>query len=599
MSLITSDRRRMAVLLLLLIYVHFVCSEYREVEFIQKLNSYFDFDHNIFLFDVSIDMQRFIDTASASEHLTPRSLYQIGVNGENLTGPNYTKVIKSKNALMVVILSSVKQEENLKLMDQVKAFQLRQVSIKIGIFYLRDLSVEDLSQLFTWSWSHRIVKLFAVAQPKNISSGIKEPAEVSLNVFTFNPFEKLKVINLTDADNMYDHLFLSENSNFQQYPLILLDLGLVRHFEKTFWLTVSLLINASYTILTLDKTTDDIKMWTTITRLTLRPSSTEVQYLYPLEMTQIMVVVPEALPYFGFASYLKVLTTYHSLGYSILFCIVVISFLSVIRFKKQKKCLILESVADVFNLLVNDNTYIKYQQLSIIEVMVIVPLTFAGFVVVNVTLSTLKSYFTQPIIQPQIDSIEDLYKSLCLIGTNNPGWTDKTIIELTNQLERYNWADKVLTMNNTEYNKQVSTFNTSMCFIGELTNALHLLRVQKRLNIYGFHISRVRVSAEHFAYILSPDFPFTERLNEIVHWVSQSGLYEKWKDEFYVDYEKQIKKIYSEKMSERNNDKNTVAESDDLSMIMRYILYGWIASATVFVSEIVWKRIKVSKMFRR
>lgn len=66
----------------------------------------------------------------------------------------------------------------------------------------------------------------------------------------------------------------------------------------------------------------------------------------------------------------------------------------------------------LLNLVLNDNGAIDYQLLTCVEALLIVPLTFVGMIFVNGMLSNLQSYITNKIIQPQIDTVEDIYRSI-------------------------------------------------------------------------------------------------------------------------------------------------------------------------------------------
>lgn len=131
-----------------------------------------------------------------------------------------------------------------------------------------------------------------------------------------------------------------------------------------------------------------------------------------------MLLVPEALPYSEFTSYLQTITSDPFFGYSLIAITIVILILTTFRYIDYKKIVFFESTADVLNLLINDNGNIQYRKLSRIEILLIVPLTLMGFVIVNNVFSTLQSYLTRPYLKPQIKTIEDIYQSQLLILTH-------------------------------------------------------------------------------------------------------------------------------------------------------------------------------------
>lgn len=132
-------------------------------------------------------------------------------------------------------------------------------------------------------------------------------------------------------------------------------------------------------------------------------------YTYPIYIDYVVMVVPEALPYPEFATYLNAIASDIFFVYSSITILVVICLLTVSQYMKQKRFLFFQCTADVFNLLMNDNDAIKYRELSRAEVFIILPITFAGFVVVNGILSMLQSYLTRPIMQPQMNTAEDIH----------------------------------------------------------------------------------------------------------------------------------------------------------------------------------------------
>lgn len=317
-------------------------------------------------------------------------------------------------------------------------------------------------------------------------------------------------------------------------------------------------------------------------------------FVYPLEIRQMVLVVPEAMPYVGFAAYIRVLGTFDLLGYSALTIVITILFLSFIRFNRRKKFQFFESVCDVLNLLMNDNSFIRYQRLSSIEIMVILPLTFLGLIVVNGILSAFQSYLTQPISRPQIESAEDLYNSPLDVYTYAEVVAEEAIGDLKSQFERGNWNDRVKIGDVPELSHRLRSFDRSISQLVELENALVFESVQKQLNIYGYHIPRLRLTSTMGAYYVNTDFPFMERVNEIIHWTSQSGLREKWQKL----KEKSLEEDFFEenRFNFRNSKKlSSNQDSDSLNEMTVFVVCGWVVGTIVFIIEIFWKKISESK----
>lgn len=577
-----SIRSRMSVILIIIVSLSITCAEYHEQKLISELNNFFNFDHNIYLFDSSAHIDRFINTRG-SGNFTPQSLYVFKSADDNITDWDSLQQTMSKNTFVIVVPRSVNFELNLYVLTRLKEVQRLQINLKIGIFFPHIASSEDLQDLFKWSWKQQIINIFA-ATHSHSEELIPEP-EASLNIFTYNPFGTFDVINVTGSE-AYDKYFLSQYSNFQQYPLRRVPSLLLRFdaLDDAFWGIVFGALNASSAVYNV----------TAENEIYVCPrqdfaDDNKRNSLYPWQMLKKVILVPEALPYSGFVAYFQVLTTYSLLVYTFITITVIIGFLIFFRFKRQRKYFLVESAADVLNLLMNDNAHIKYQQLSDIEVLLIVPLTFAGLIIVNAVLSALLSFFTQPLLQPQIDTIEDIYRSPFLIYTDSEIWTNITIDVLASLSEHRNWADKMSkdygTSNTSPVWSAMLAINTSRCFVHNIDTGYMMFRVQKRLQIKGFRISQVHIYSVHSAYSLSKDFPFIERLNEITHRIRSSGLFDIMIKKVYAFGENLLVEAnaLNESLKEETN------ESQDYEMVT-FIVCSWIASITVFVIELMWKR---------
>lgn len=169
----------------------------------------------------------------------------------------------------------------------------------------------------------------------------------------------------------------------------------------------------------------------------------ELVKLYPMTMTQHSLVVPEALPYREFAAYLLNISSDNFFGFSLATILLVMMLLSAFRYIKLKKFLFFQSVCDVLNLLMNDNSGINYPKLTRIEVFLILPLTLAGFVIVSDILSSLQSFLTRPIIQPQIDTVEGVYVSPFPILTWDEYWASRLVNALESLSQHRDWKNKV------------------------------------------------------------------------------------------------------------------------------------------------------------
>lgn len=310
----------MSILLNVVTFLPIICGEYPEVQLISKLNKFYNFDHNIFLRDTSVDINRFINN-NEQRQIAPTSLYIFeSING-NITGMENLTRIKSKNTFVIVSTGGSSFTANYNLLKRIKKIQLLQMTMKIGLFFHADVSSEDLQKLFEWCWRHRMINIFVA------TSGD------SLNIFTFNPFGTLNVINITGSET-FQNFFMRQDCNFQQHPL-----RAVRFFAVDyFWPILFRAMNASWTELPRNasftseviENQPDFYIGITISVYPPNPMAI-VMYI------KTLIVVPEAMPYGEFTAYLKAITKDAFFGYSFLIIIGVMLTLSTIRYVTKKK----------------------------------------------------------------------------------------------------------------------------------------------------------------------------------------------------------------------------------------------------------------------
>lgn len=408
-----------------------------------------------------------------------------------------------------------------------------------------------------------------------------------LNIFTYNPFGTFHLTNVTSCE-AYDNFFLKQNANFHKHPIKFLWLKLrSAQSDMNVWSTVIQMVNASGTHV-VEKNSIDPQSFrhdtVDITANIYRLSYQVNYYLYPMRMNEAIIMVPEALPYAEFSSYLQTITSDSFFGYSLIIIVGVILFLTYFRYRKQKKILFYKSVIDVVSLLLNDNGGIKYGSLSISEVFSIVPLTLAGLVIVNGFLSTLQSYVTRPIMQPQIDTLEDIYWCPYPIYTDLKDEAIYVADIMSYLSDTGDWNNKIRVIESEEFLRQIGTFDKSKSFLLGRSFANSVIRTQKKLNIKGYHIPRFDVYKFIGSYSVHNAFPFYERINEILHRIQSTGLYAHWRRDDEKRHANFILQTYKLSKIDENIDIGQL----QLPMI---IIYGWCLSFVIFVVEIIWKKI--------
>lgn len=381
----------------------------QEVKLIGELNNFFNFDHNVFLLESSVDINNFMNSGSY-----PQSLFVFENSFGNITGLDGLQKISSKNTFIIVALQSTTFDENEQLLEHIKTIHRYDINMKIGIFFQQFTSMDDLRKLFQWCKSNQIVHVFAAAYP--LYEALEVPNhQILLNIFTFHPFQTFKVMNVTNCVT-YKEFFPSLNFNFHKQKLRLSHFGTI--VDVRFWSEALRLMNASILLLK-DVNYVEVREYSKY-EIDVIPAlrSLEEFVMYPMMMISNNIIVPETQPYSDFSSYLRTLTSDSFFEYSFGAIAAIVLSLSAFRYIEQKKICFFQSCVDVLNLLFNDNSYIKYQRLSRAEIFLIIPLTFVGFVIVNGILSNLQSYVTRPVLQSQIKTFEDLYKAPIPVTTN-------------------------------------------------------------------------------------------------------------------------------------------------------------------------------------
>lgn len=315
-------------------------------------------------------------------------------------------------------------------------------------------------------------------------------------------------------------------------------------------------------------------------------------FVYPVVFARILLILPEALPYPEFSAYLRNALSSDFITYSSISIATVIFLLSLFRYIKRKKSLLLKSTLDVLNLLMNDNGHIKYQELYRAEGVIIVPLTFVGLIVTTGVLSNLKSYLTRPILQPQFTTLEDVYKAPFFVYTPDKTWKEDVVRELTKQSSDYDWSSKVISLEGElDLLDFCESFNLTMSFLLNEDAINLLLTIQKRLNIKGYHKTQHIDFYDIYTYPVNEKFLYFERFNEIIHQIQSAGLHDLWLKHSLYEMEQRILRKNRKRLASL---KETYIQNFEFPV---YIVYGWLVGVIVLILEVIWK--KIDKNFRK
>ncbi|XP_037030440.1 uncharacterized protein LOC119070280 [Bradysia coprophila] len=314
------------------------------------------------------------------------------------------------------------------------------------------------------------------------------------------------------------------------------------------------------------------------------------QKLYPHRQSRLVIIVPHSQPFSGFVAYLRNGTWMLFSVYTFIVIVAASLLLIVSGYLRKNEFFLFECVTDVVNVLINDNAAIRYQNLCRADVLVIVPLTFAGFIAMNGILSVFQSYLTSPIYQPQINTIKDLHKSSVPILVNKAELKGLTYI--LEDLSKYGgWSDKFHGIQMDQLKKEIGTFNNSIAFFAFDYQAQALLEVQKRLSLKAFHLLRDTFLAKYpISFEIRLNFPFIEQINVIIHWLNDAGLINKW-----VEDSDEVKEMCKINISPPIK----ISGESDLGefAVLTVMWCGWIASVMVFIGEVIWNKFKNHRLF--
>lgn len=609
-----------------------VIPHHQEQLLIENVNEFFNIDQNVFVLESSTNLDRFICHSSLRHELhecVPRSVFTFERLDDGVTVTEKFKEIISKNTFLIVASESSDFMRNANLFIRIKEIQRLNINMKIGLFFAHDLR-HDLQKIFEWCWTHRIVNIFVAFYSDCVDSNSCYNGNL-LNIFTYSPFGTFKVVNVTRSKSA-ENYFPSKISNFQQHPIrmgIYDNIWLFQYSARNqrvggpdgkLWKVILEHLNASVTI-----TVERDRLWQMLKTNAIdvvpflhRFSDPELTYLYPMNMETEVIAVPEARPFPEFIAYLRSISSDNFFVYASTIIVTVMLLLGIIRYIKRKEILFFECVADVLNLLMNDNGYINYRQSSRSEGCLIVPLTFTGLIFVNGILSSLQSYVTRPIMQSQIDTVDGLYNSPLPIYTvseykriqsplfvvnffffaNQLGtfWSTEVPNVLGNLSGHTDgWTSKVHLRKSSDLLPQIFAYNTTMSVLLFKTHVNVLLEHQKRMTIRGYHIPTQFYIFKFLSfYHVNNDFPFIERFNEIIQRLQSAGMYEKWTGELYDEVKSQV-------FSKNRSDYVTTSEETEIDSfpIPKFIIYGWTVGIMVLILEIISSKIATVMYVRR
>ncbi len=151
-----------------------------------------------------------------------------------------------------------------------------------------------------------------------------------------------------------------------------------------------------------------------------------------------------------------------------------------------------------------------------------------------------------------------------------------------------NWTDRIHVMYGQQFFNLIFSYTRNVSLIIEKSTIDSLLRVQKRLQIFGYHRISPAVFTYFGSYFVHGEFPFVHRLNEISMWIQSAGLFNYWNKFDRTATENHVWKFLNDIMQSKN-------DSDVYEFpIPMELIFGWIASIILFGIEIIWHKVKPS-----
>lgn len=416
------------------------------------------------------------------------------------------------------------------------------VSANICLISIKDFSYKELMTTSKLAWEFKLINFLILFTAAN-SHIIKH---------TYNPFGLFRVIKLNASEYYPDKL-----SNLDGYPFSIaeyneLPRALIRSENSTMEFKGS-----------------DAKLIETIVqkmkgKLTVKPSMrTKIiiikekiisnhiilafhhgmeneriyqnkERTYSIMVETLCLIVPASNPYPQYMYCLLALRTdllFAAVG--TLFTVIVVW--TILKRRGNTIGLSVKHVLQLIQLLGGAATDIPYSKTSKKEYCLLVPWSLAGIVLANIYLSALTSFTTEPIYEPQYNSLEDIHrKNLTVVMVNtfkhNSHW--HYLIIKTEQETNMTF----LKMASNNYIKHLTGFNNLYCYVTLTSLANILMAKQSLLNIQRFHILKSYSTSSFFpSFVIANQEVFNKKINEIAFRVYSSGLYYKWMTEPILD----------------------------------------------------------------
>lgn len=554
--------------------------------FVEQLNDFYKFDHNILLFNDPVHMLQ----DGIYDNGIPKTILLLNNDNNNEQSYQHIALSGGKNCILFVFTSGSSSTEEKFLNDAerqaINVISYWNVKIKIGFIVAAQVTYEDrlkfLKQIFSWSWSKLIVDVFVLHLDNDHNL-----------VYTYSPFRSNEIIQVEPTELwMY---FQDKSSNLfghQLHVSFIYEDASIRYTKNGFESRDGKMceyilngLNATYRVtfrenITLGYYEKRIKNgsidFTPRRYELLNITDPESRiYTYPVTIDSVILMVPAAKPYNQFQGFLKNFTVNNSFVSIALPIILIIVTFWIFRLLKHGEGMIFQVIVDVISLLFTLDIK-KEKNSDNSNRLFILSLSFGGFFFTSGVLSVFISLLTQPIKQAEINTFDQFDKTAFKIAVPDPAYTFHLMY--FSGLKGKDWKNRVEeAFKLDKFMYQMYSYNTRYAYFLTRSRTDVLIERQKHLSLSGFHIPQEYFRLSLTGYCIGPRAPFKERVDQLIHQAFQAGLYDKWNRDTYPNL---IKVGYFEKFDVIEDD------PEETFNILVVITYGWFLSIVVFLSEI-------------
>lgn len=576
-----------------------------EGSFIQQLNQFYGFDHNIFVFTDAINTLH--EIYLVDDH--PRTIIQLNNSNQAYKLENKPQVfgriaLLGSNCLLLVFLSGYSHEKPLEranslndvgmstIVELIKWNERMKIGIIVGETIAEDGHLEIVQNLFKWSWKYSIIYVFVAFLHGDLE-----------NIFTYNPYDSHQISICRSLDvPLY---FPEKTKNLFGHPVRIAfqpDPISIQYVKNDFRSKDGKLceyilkgLNASYIIREVKNISFDsieneamangVDLVPRLRRVKPKTASKPAIYTYPVILDVSILLVPAAEPYSPISAFLLNFTKENFLVLiSLIFSLILI--LWAIRRSTSVQRKFLRNCMDVINLLCGLDIK-RGKSTSNDEQWNIVSLSFGGFFFTNLILSTFISILAKPSFQPEIDTMDQFDQTSLEIVPPDASYV-APFLDLA-QFRGRNWTDRInLKFDTTDFTVQIYGCNNKYSYLFTRSRTEVLIERQKHIStIRCFHVPGEHLRSYAYSYLVGAQAPFKDEVNLLILQAFSAGFYAKWSKEVYRNLSGEG--FFDDFIS----DNDETVESFSMPLVM---LYAWVLCTIVFVYENFYFRLR--KLFR-